>query len=273
MVILPGALQITKSISSEESKGTIIHSSYFEGPNVSTSISCDKLNSSSDLASSLTSCNQINGSNDYNIELVHKKKMVLMELKNNAPNTFSYLYNSSNDSTDGDGEATKRETNSCNQNHIMNNKNKFPKIVQLGLNQYPLLKKSEKIDYSSISTNILAIIQQKKVVKEENEKTGDINLQNAPRTSKLIRVNSSKNFKSIYNHKPAIEDTEKLSNFSSIALKTLKIDSKKDVSKSSRDHFYKSFSLLVKLGGRNVLDVNSKKTQSDNLWQVILFVL
>nr|XP_047128711.1 mitogen-activated protein kinase kinase kinase 4-like isoform X2 [Hydra vulgaris] len=256
MAILP-AFQISKLVSSEENECVPLTQCYSE-----------KQTNSAISTNAFTLPNNLNDdkNNNFNNEIVNKKRMVIQELKNNSPNQLSHLYKS--DSVDGEPEAN-RELSCYSQNHAVNKnlaKSNFSKMIKLGIHQYPLLKKSGKVDQSLISTNILAEIHKKKNEKEnKKEVTDDSNVQSLPHVSKLIRVNSSKNFKSIYNHKAGAEDSEKAP-VNYVVTKSLNIDLKKE--KSSREHFYKSFSLLVKLGGRNVIDANNKKVHNDNLWQV-----
>ena len=87
--------------------------------------------------------------------------------------------------------------------------------------------------------------------------------------SQLVRVNS-RNLKSIKQKKAYVLDgSEHVSD--SVTAKAIKYGIKQSKSRHSRQHFFKSFSLLVKLGGRAPLPQRGMRVSKDGVdeqWQV-----
>lgn len=100
-------------------------------------------------------------------------------------------------------------------------------------------------------------------------------MRDIPRSTQLIRVNSTKSLRSITQKRASFNSKFDETKFSpSVVQKTLKITNSRKNCKTSKPQFHKSFSLMVKLGGRTPIASTNHRTQQDSLdeddWQVII---
>lgn len=205
---------------------------------------------------------------DY-ISMVNKKKMVMREIKKNV----NFLNSSDSEK---ENEVFK-EVDNCyywcqygvtppNNREIRRNKQKertikFSSNISIKKGDKRTFLKGRCLSNNNGSTASNKQIQWQKerefkrkekfrAISDEGNSEGESCI---PRSTKLVRVNSAKGLKSIRKQKSirSSNKEEVPSITPSVVTKAINIQQiTNDPNKSSRAHFYKSFLLLVKLGGR-----------------------
>lgn len=217
------------------------------------------------------------------------KEMVMSEIRKKAFSSDSERENELNDTIDGleFGRTPPRESRRNKQKFKCVKFNNQLSMQQTGFNNVKKpSKKNSKNNQLNVSSGNFPDNWQRQRSEERREKQIDkVKIQtreNADdglsRSTKLVRVNSSKSLKSISQQKTANafsrpRDYHNSRKFLSSAMKFTKRDSKSKG--SSRHHFYKSFSLLVNLGGKLPYQQhqNSVDIEEEDNFQVGILVL
>lgn len=203
---------------------------------------------------------------DYDGNSIHRKQQVVNEIKRGAV----YQQSASSDS-DRENEIHKEMENDpiygkTPPREIRRSKNKLRDI------RFCSSMKSVKKQQTSHHFNW----QQKKERRLNSSKCQAENIVEIPRSSKLVRVNSTKSLRSIAQKKATIGSSSprKPENVTpSVITKALKIYRGED-NQTSRMHFYKLFSRLVRLGGRAdkelppAFEFQEEELLEDDQWQV-----
>ena len=233
--------------------------------------SCKSLNNSQKFPLRKTSLFQssiLENESEVNSSTIKQKEMVMNEIRQKVFSSDSERENDLIDSIDGleFGRTPPRELRRNKQKYKCVKFNNQMPIQQPGFNN---VKKSSKKNSKSNQSNVnsgnfsSSCHWQRQRSEERREKQMDkVKIQTREstddllsRSTKLVRVNSLKSLKSISQQKTANAfsrscDYHNSKKFLSSAMKfaTAKRDAKSKG--SNRHHFYKSFSLLVNLGGR-----------------------
>lgn len=202
---------------------------------------------------------------EVNSSSIKQKEMVMSEIRRKAFSSDSERENDLNDAIDGleFGRTPPRESRRNKQKFKCVKFNNQLSMQQTGFNSVKKpSKKNSKNNQANVSSGNFPDHWQRQRSEERREKQIDKvkiqtreNTDDVPRSTKLVRVNSSKCLKSISQQKTANAfsrplDFHNSKKFLSSAMKF--VTAKRDLKSkgSSRQHFFKSFSLLVNLGGK-----------------------
>lgn len=208
---------------------------------------------------------------DYDGNSIHRKQQVVNEIKRGAV----YQQSASSDS-DRENEIFKEMDNDpiygkTPPREIRRSKNKIRDIRFCG-NMVKSVKKQQTAHHFNW--------QQKKERRLNSSKCQTENIVDVPRSSKLVRVNSTKSLRSIAQKKATTGSSSprKPENVTpSVITKALKIYRGED-NQTSRMHFYKLFSRLVRLGGRTdkelppSFEFQEEEPLEDDQWQVSFLI-
>lgn len=226
---------------------------------------------------------------EVNSSSIKQKEMVMSEIRKKAFSSDSERENDLNDTIDGleFGRTPPRESRRNKQKFKCVRFNNQLSMQQTGFNNVKKpSKKNSKNNQPNVTSGNFPDHWQRQRSEERREKQIDkvkIQTRENPddalsRSTKLVRVNSSKSLKSISQQKTANafsrpRDYQNSKKFLSAAMKfaTAKRDSKSKG--SNRHHFYKSFSLLVNLGGKLPYQQhqNSVDIEEEDNFQVGIF--
>ena len=197
-----------------------------------------------------------------NSSSIKQKEMVMSEIRRKVFSSDSERENEIYDTIDGleFGKTPPRESRRTKQKYKCVKFNNNNSNSQFNVKKSD--KKTAKSNQASLNNGNISYSWQRQRSEERKEKQreriGTYSQERAsdftPRSTKLVRVNSTKSLKSIAQQKPVTslarhnEYQGSRNKFMSSALKLAK---KSDVKKTTnRQHFHKSFTLLVNLGGR-----------------------